>query len=102
MAQLYPDFDNITNVSSAMEHANTVSQGALGIGIPVSLFLIVMIVGMISKAKMSNVFTAGSILFTISSAILAWGGYLNPFFVIAGAIISGLGVMWVRIENKGQ
>lgn len=100
MVSLYPEPDNITNVSSALTHVNIISDGAFTLGIPISLFVIVLIIGIVSKGKTSIVFTTASVLFFITSTLLAWGQYLNPLIPIMGAIFSGLGAMWVGIENS--
>jgi uncharacterized membrane protein len=100
MVTLFPEMDNITNISETVTYANEVSNGAIGLGIPLSVAIIIIIVGIISKAKSSITFTTACVIFTIISSLMAWGEWLNPVVAIIGAILSGLGIMWVRIEKN--
>jgi len=99
MSSLYPEPDNITNFSSAMSHVNTATHGVFGIGIPLSVLAIVLIVGALTKKKMSMTFLVGFTLFSIISILLSWGKWIDPIFVIIGAILTGLSVVWVRLEK---
>lgn len=96
---LYPEPDNITNLSAAVEHANTTSGGIFGLGLPISVLAIVLIVGALLKSRMSITFMVGFSLFTIISTLLAWGEWIDPVVVIIGAVATGLCVIWVRLER---
>jgi hypothetical protein len=91
---------NITNLSSAVTHANNVTNGVIGLGTPISVALIIIIIGIIQKGRPSTIFTTAFIIFTILSSLFAWGGWLNPVVAIIGAVISGLGVIWMRIDKN--
>lgn len=97
---LFEDPINVTDPASAVEHANTITNGAIGIGIPVSVFFIILIVGIARKSPKDVTFTTASFIFTILSAILVWGNYLNGIFVIAGIIMTALGAMWMRVSSS--
>jgi hypothetical protein len=96
---LYPEPDNITNISAGVDHVNTITGGIFGLGIPLSVLAIVIIVGALMKSRMSVTFMVGFSLFTIISSLLAWGDWINPVLVIIGAILTGLCVLWVRLEK---
>lgn len=96
---LYPEPDNITNISAAVDHVNTTTGGIFGIGLPISVLAIVLIVGALTKARMSVTFMVGFALFTLISTLLSWGGWIDGLFVVIGAILTGLCVLWVRLER---
>jgi chromate transport protein ChrA len=97
---LFESMDNITDLSSATTHANNISNGAIGLGVPLSVAIIIIIIGIISKSKLSITFTTSLVVFTIISSLMAWAEWVNPVVVIIGGILTGLGVMWVRIEKN--
>ena len=97
---LFPEPDDLENISAVMLHANTISHGALGLGLPISIFSIILIVGIILKSRVSIVFTTASVIFTIIVILETWMHMLNPLIVIIGAIMSGLGAIWVKLESS--
>jgi len=96
---LFPE-PNITDIPSSFTYANTVSSGAIGIGIPTSIFAIVFIVGIIKGNRIDATFTTASFVFTILSSLLAFGGYLNGIFAVGGIILTGLGAIWMKLSGN--
>lgn len=99
---LYPEPNNVTNATAAIQYTNEVSSGAIGMGIPVSVFAIILIVGIIRKNPIDATFTSASVIFTILSSLLAWANLLNPLFAVAGIILSGLGVIWMKLSTPSN
>jgi len=100
MPDLFPYPENITNVSKTVTYTNTVSEGSFALGIPITFFLIIFIIGIIKKGRYSVYFTSASFVFTLFSILLTLGKWLNPYFVLVGIFLTALGTIWIKLEKS--
>lgn len=96
---LYPEPD-LENATAVLTHVNNISGGAFALGIPISIFSIIMIIGIITKRSLIHTFIGASFTFTIISMLLAFGKYLNPIYPLAGVFLIVIGYIINRISNN--
>lgn len=90
---------NITDLDTTFSHVNIISKGAFGIGLPLTVFAVILFVGLAMKQPKSITFTVASLVYTIISILMVYGSYLNPIFAVAGIFMVAGGVVWMRIED---
>lgn len=80
---------NQTGIMSIFEYANNVTQGTFGVGIPISLYLIIVLYLLMKGEQASDCFIVAGYITGITSVFLLIGGFLSPdkFFIIIGLII---------------
>jgi Ca2+/Na+ antiporter len=96
---LYAEPDNVNNLSAAVTNVNTNAHGSLSIGWPVTVFIIIMIVGLTKNWKLSRTFTAAFFSYTILAFFFAIGKFLNHIFWIAGVLFTALCAMWMWADR---
>jgi len=85
----YPDLTagNVSSVGGLMQWANTQTLGALGLGIIVAIFGVLLISMMLNNVKFKNSLTVSLFISTVSAIILRWVDLIQEDLIINLLII---------------
>lgn len=97
---VYPNPENITNIMGMFEYANSVSGSVFGVGILVSLYLIIVMFLSGRGENFPDSAAVAGYITTITGIIIYLGGLIDPrplFFIITIGVLS---IVWAFISRS--
>lgn len=96
----YAEPANMTGLLDIFSYANTVSDGIFGVGIVITLYIIVFAYLNMKGEKASDCFVVAGYITTIATILLRLAGLVNNLTLFIAILVSALPAIWTFVNRS--
>jgi hypothetical protein len=96
----YQNLSNIDNLETGLYHLRDITEGLFYLFLPLSISIIIFLIGVTSNKKLSFTCAASSFAFGILSSILSFQSLLSPYYAIVGFVLTGVCLVWAIYDKS--